>query len=354
MSVYYNNRRLNATTAAILGSASCVSAKCCRLLVMVAFLTALWGCTATTSTFRALDASLPGGNGTPHAPPLYMLTTPDQERFRLVLSIADQRIALLDGTTEVAVFKVSTALKGVSEQNDSAGTPRGLHVVAEKIGEGQPVGMVFKGRQPAGYISPLNPDGEPPVVTRLFRLHGLEQNNKNTFDRLIYLHGSPHEALLGSPASGGCIRMSSEDIVKVFSVVSVGTPIFIHEGSLSEATAIALARERDFVELRNRMTQGINQGFPDKEGVHRLCVGHAYGLHGIPLNYFAAKQWCERSAENRSSSALVLLAELYELGRLGHTDLDLAYSYYEKAAASQHKYAVAKLRRLRPAQTSLQ
>jgi L,D-transpeptidase catalytic domain len=354
MSISYSYRGLCATTAEILSTAIGASAKRCELFVVAGFFMLLCGCTATTSMFRAQDASVARANRTPYAPPLYMQKTPDQERFRLVLSVADQRIALLDGTAEVAVFKVSTALKGVSEQHDSAGTPRGLHVIAEKIGEGQPVGMVFKGRQPAGYISPLNPEGEPPVVTRLFRLHGLEQNNKNTFDRLIYLHGSPHEALLGSPASGGCIRMSSEDIVRIFSVVSVGTPVFIHEGSLSEATVIALARERGFAELRNRVTQGVNEGFPDKEGVHRLCVGHAYGLYGIPLNYFAAKQWCERSAENSSSSALVLLAEIYELGSLGHTDLDLAYSFYEKAAASQHKYAIAKLRRLRPLQTSLQ
>jgi hypothetical protein len=33
---------------------------------------------------------------------------------------------------------------------NSLGTPRGLHEIAERIGAGQPPGMVFKSRVPTG------------------------------------------------------------------------------------------------------------------------------------------------------------------------------------------------------------
>ena len=42
----------------------------------------------------------------------------------------------------------STAVNGTGQQAGSLQTPLGLHRVCEKIGDNEPVGTVFKGRQP--------------------------------------------------------------------------------------------------------------------------------------------------------------------------------------------------------------
>jgi L,D-transpeptidase catalytic domain/Sel1 repeat len=273
----------------------------------------------------------------------YMKKTPDEERYRLVISVPEQRMALLDGETVIREYSISTALKGVSEALNSDGTPRGLHVIAEKIGDGQPVGMIFKGREPIGVISELNPtEGIPPVVTRLFRLRGLESSNQATYDRLIYLHGSPHEALLGQPASGGCIRMKSEDVIALFNTIEVGTPITILESSLPEAIVATLEQQRTYTALRQRALLDASILGSDASTMHRLCAGHMYGLDGIAQNYPAAKVWCELASAKSESSSMTLLAELYEQGSLGEADLPKARKLYETAAALGHTHALKK------------
>ena len=68
-----------------------------------------------------------------------MAKTPDLERYRLVISIPDQRMVLLDGVEIVREYRISTALKGTSEALNSDGTPRGLHVIAEKSAQDNPL-----------------------------------------------------------------------------------------------------------------------------------------------------------------------------------------------------------------------
>ena len=272
----------------------------------------------------------------------YMVKTPDEERFRLVISIPDQRMALLDGRAIVAEYVISTALKGVSETFNTEGTPRGLHVISEKLGHGQPVGMIFKGREPTGVISELNPGGEPPVITRLFRLRGLESTNQNTYDRLIYLHGSPHERLLGQPASGGCIRMKSDDVLALFDTIEVGTSISILEEPLATAIATTLVREQSFAQYRQKVRADLAVDPTNRASPHGLCVGHTYGVNGIPLNFLAAGQWCRVAADSGEPSAITLLGELHEFGHIEASDLPKARALYEQAAALGHPHALAK------------
>ncbi len=272
----------------------------------------------------------------------YMVRTPDEERFRLVLSIPDQRMALIDGRTIVAEYVISTALNGVSEAFNTEGTPRGLHVISENIGHGQPVGMIFKGREPTGVISELNPGGEPPVITRLFRLRGLESTNQTTYDRLIYLHGSPHEKLLGQRASGGCIRMKSDDVLRLFDTIKVGTSISILEEPLAEAIATTLNREQSFAQYRQKVRADLAADRTNQTSTHSLCAGHTYGVNGIPLNYLSARQWCRIAADNGEPSAMTLLGELHEFGRTETANLPKARALYEQAAALGHPHALAK------------
>ena len=50
----------------------------------------------------------------------------------------------------VKSYAVSTSKRPPSNVKHSLGTPRGLHEIAERIGAGQPPGMVFKSRVPTG------------------------------------------------------------------------------------------------------------------------------------------------------------------------------------------------------------
>src|SRR3982750_2184210 len=50
----------------------------------------------------------------------------------------------------VKSYVISTSKRPPSNVKNSLGTPRGLHEIAERIGAGQPPGMVFKSRIPTG------------------------------------------------------------------------------------------------------------------------------------------------------------------------------------------------------------
>ena len=58
-----------------------------------------------------------------------------------------------------------------------------------------------------------NAPGRDPIVTRILWLKGMEDRNRNTFRRTIYIHGTPEERRLGEPVSYGCIRMASRDVM---------------------------------------------------------------------------------------------------------------------------------------------
>ncbi len=105
-------------------------------------------------------------------------------------------------------------------------TPTGRFRVAEKIGEGMPVGTVFKSRRPIKATKKLLRE-EDLVMTRILWLDGLEPGNANTHSRYIYIHGTNHEECIGEPASHGCIRMRNADLVELFEQVTTGTPVVI-------------------------------------------------------------------------------------------------------------------------------
>jgi lipoprotein-anchoring transpeptidase ErfK/SrfK len=64
-------------------------------------------------------------------------------------------------------------------------------------------------------------------LTRILWLEGLEESNRNTRDRYIYIHGTNQEHLIGQPASHGCIRLRNEDVMELFSMVPDGAGVEI-------------------------------------------------------------------------------------------------------------------------------
>jgi lipoprotein-anchoring transpeptidase ErfK/SrfK len=122
----------------------------------------------------------------------------------------------------------------VSCSNGSNGTPLGKHEVAKKIGGGQPSGMKFKSRRPTGEIVPPNAPGRDPIVSRILWLTGLERSNRNSYSRCIYIHGTAEEWRIGTPASYGCIRMRSKDVIQLYNTVGEGAAVDIRDCPLPD------------------------------------------------------------------------------------------------------------------------
>lgn len=141
-----------------------------------------------------------------------------------------------EGDRLIREYPVSTAKNGLGEKNGSYCTPRGRHRIAAKIGAGQPLYAVFKGRAPTGEVwsrelAAKNP-GRDWILTRILWLEGLEpgKNKGGTVDshsRYIYIHGTDEEHLIGTPASHGCIRMKNQDVAELFDLVEEGTEVRI-------------------------------------------------------------------------------------------------------------------------------
>lgn len=150
----------------------------------------------------------------------------------MVVSIPEQRMALYRKGKLIQTYDVSTSKFCISTRSGSNGTPLGLHEVAKKVGGGQPSGMKFSSRRPTGEIVPVNAPGRDPIVTRILWLRGLESSNRNSYSRTIYIHGTPEEWRIGTPASYGCVRMRSRDIIRLYNTVGVGAKVDIRNECL--------------------------------------------------------------------------------------------------------------------------
>lgn len=159
----------------------------------------------------------------------------------VVVSVRDQKLAVLRQGEIVKTYRVSTSKFGLGDQKGSCRTPLGTHSVAAKIGDNTPKGMVFKSRKPTGEIVSPNSPGRDPIVSRIIWLRGHESRNRNAYSRLIYIHGTAEEHLIGKPASYGCIRMRSSDIVDMYPYIRKGEPVVIELCSLKASTDAAYA-----------------------------------------------------------------------------------------------------------------
>ena len=156
-------------------------------------------------------------------------------RHQVVISTRDQKLALLDRGNLMAVYPVSTSKFGLGDWRGSRFTPLGNLQIAEKIGDNAAPGTVFKSRRRTGEVVLANSPGRDPIVTRIFWLRGLEAQNANAFGRDIYIHGTPEEWKIGSPASYGCVRMRSSDIIQLYNIVGVGAAVTIVNAPLVSA-----------------------------------------------------------------------------------------------------------------------
>ncbi len=160
--------------------------------------------------------------------------------MQIEISISEQKLYLSDVSQNVIMYSVSTAKNGPGEQNGSECTPRGEHVICEKIGDGAVSNTVFVGRVATGEIySPSMRETFPDrdwILTRILWLDGCEPGRNqgenetgccDTKARYIYIHGSPDDVEMGKPGSHGCIRMRNADMIDLFDRVTVHTRVTI-------------------------------------------------------------------------------------------------------------------------------
>lgn len=136
--------------------------------------------------------------------------------------------------TVVRSYVISTSKNPPSNVAHSLGTPRGLHEIAERIGAGQPPGMVFKSRVPTGrHFSEFTDDPAANLITsRILWLRGLEPGvnaggEVDTYKRYVYIHGTQREDLLGTPMSAGCVLMRNADIIELYDEVRASDLVYI-------------------------------------------------------------------------------------------------------------------------------
>jgi hypothetical protein len=159
--------------------------------------------------------------------PLCAIGATDVPAPQVLISVPDQKLAVVMDGELLARYPISTSKFGTGDQFASYKTPLGQLKVWEKIGGNLPSGAVIHRRAATGEVLPVNAPGRDPIVTRVIWLDGLEAQNKNARSRCIYIHGTPDEKTIGTPVSWGCIRMRSKDVIKVFDEVPIGTVVSI-------------------------------------------------------------------------------------------------------------------------------
>jgi len=152
----------------------------------------------------------------------------------IVVSVADQELALIARGKVVKRFPVSTSKFGTGDAIGSYRTPLGETFVSAKIGDGLPAGAVIKNRNATGEILKADAPGRDAIVSRVIWLRGMDGATANTRDRCIYIHGTAAEQRIGRRASFGCIRMRSKDVIVLYNLVHVGTHVRISTKPLQE------------------------------------------------------------------------------------------------------------------------
>ena len=149
----------------------------------------------------------------------------------LYVDSARQAMQLWRERRLLAEYAVSTARRGLGNSQGSHKTPPGAHKIMEKIGHGAPANMIFRGRRPTGQLAVIEPadkdTGRDAITGRILRLAGLERQNRDSYARHIYIHGTNEEGRIGRPVSHGCVRMRNADIIELYRQVHEGDVVVI-------------------------------------------------------------------------------------------------------------------------------
>ena len=145
----------------------------------------------------------------------------------IIISVPDQQLAVIDRGKLISKYAISTSKFGLGDGNGTYRTPLGTLFVSAKFGDHLPAGAVIKNRVPTGEVVNVNAPGRDAIVSRVIWLRGMEQQNRSARDRCIYIHGTPEEHRIGTPASFGCIRMRSRDVIALYDLAHIGMHVTV-------------------------------------------------------------------------------------------------------------------------------
>ena len=156
------------------------------------------------------------------------------ERPIIVIESSKQQLHWIDIEAEDSrCFPISTAKNGIGNRIESFKTPFGIHRIRQKIGGGEPAGMIFEARESTGVVARnLDNRDKDEITSRILWLDGLEEGVNlggayDTYRRYIYIHGTSDEKRIGEPVSAGCIRMKNQDVVELFEEVLLNDIVLI-------------------------------------------------------------------------------------------------------------------------------
>lgn len=151
----------------------------------------------------------------------------------IIVSVPDQVLAIVDHGHLIARYSISTSKFGIGDSAGSYRTPLGTLFVSAKFGDNLPAGAVIKSRVPTGEVVAANAPGRDAIVARVIWLRGMEAQNCGARHRCIYIHGTPEERRIGKPASFGCIRMRSRDVIALYDSVHIGMHVIVTQKQIS-------------------------------------------------------------------------------------------------------------------------
>jgi L,D-transpeptidase YbiS len=146
--------------------------------------------------------------------------------YSIVIDCTLQLLRLFEGKDFIFEAPISTSRFGPGFEPGSFKTPTGHFRIHQKIGDGAPIGTVFKNRIPI-MESFESSTAEDLITSRILWLDGIDAENANTKERCIYIHGTNEEHLIGRPVSHGCIRMRNNDVIRLYHLVDVDTSVEI-------------------------------------------------------------------------------------------------------------------------------
>lgn len=151
-------------------------------------------------------------------------------------------------------YKVSTGAAGFGNESGSGKTPIGLRTISRKAGADLPdytLMVNLKGVKDTDgqyVILPVCDSLSAEIKRKLINIknfilpgelsskekaiinceaHVLTRALVVDANRGVYIHGTNRENSLGTPLSGGCIRMSNDNVKELFNMTPVGTKIYI-------------------------------------------------------------------------------------------------------------------------------
>jgi len=152
----------------------------------------------------------------------------------MFVSVPDQELVLVDRGKLIGRYPISTSKFGLGDGTGTYRTPLGTLFVSGKFGNHLKSGAVIKCRVATGEIVDPNAPGRDAIVSRVIWLRGKEEQNRGAHERCIYIHGTPEERRIGKPASYGCIRMRSRDVIALYDFAHIGMHVTVTQKRIAD------------------------------------------------------------------------------------------------------------------------